>query len=49
MPSLKLLEKFQDSFPLRDFVTHKFKVADADAAMAQAMDIDTSMKVVITP
>ena len=49
MASLKLLEKFQDSFPLRDFVTHKFKVADADAAMAQAMDIDTSMKVVITP
>ena len=47
--SLKLLEKFQDSFPLREFVTHKFKVADADAAMAQAMEIDQSMKVVITP
>ena len=47
--SMKLLEKFQDIFPLRDFVTHKFRVADADAAMAQVMDIDTSMKVVITP
>jgi hypothetical protein len=30
-------------------VTHKFKIADADAAMAQAMKIDETMKVVITP
>lgn len=47
--SLKLLEKFQRSFPLKTFVTHRFKVGDADAAMAQAMKIDESMKVVITP
>ena len=47
--SLKLLEKFQDLYPLRDFVTHEFGVADADAAMAQAMDIDSCMKVVIRP
>jgi len=37
--SLKLLEKWQHSFPLKTFVTHRFKVADADAAMAQAMKI----------
>jgi len=47
--SLKLLEKFQDFYPLRDFVTHEFGVGDADAAMAQAMDIDSCMKVVIRP
>jgi threonine dehydrogenase-like Zn-dependent dehydrogenase len=47
--SLKLLEKWQHSFPLKTFVTHRFKVADADAAMAQAMKIDETMKVVITP
>jgi hypothetical protein len=47
--SLKLLEKFQHSFPLRSFVTHRFKVGEADAAMAQAMKIDETMKVVITP
>lgn len=49
MASLKLLEKFQHSFPLREFVTHRFRVADADAAMAQAIKIDETMKVVITP
>ena len=49
MASLKLLEKFQHSFPLKEFVTHRFEIADADAAMAQAMKIDETMKVVITP
>ena len=47
--SMKLLEKFQDIFPLRDFVTQRFRVGDAGAAMAQVMDIDSCMKVVITP
>lgn len=49
VPSLKLLEKFQSIFPLRDFITHRFRVADAGAAMAQAMKIDETMKIVITP
>lgn len=47
--SMKLLEKFQDKFPLRDFVTHRFKVEDATAAMAQVLDLDSCMKVVIAP
>ena len=47
--SLKLLDKFQNTFPLRDFITHRFKVGDAAAAMAQAMKIDETMKIVITP
>lgn len=49
MASLKLLEKFQDIYPLRDFVTHRFAVPKADAAMQAAMDLDRSMKVVVTP
>jgi threonine dehydrogenase-like Zn-dependent dehydrogenase len=47
--SLKLLEKFQGTFPLRDFVTHRYKVGDASAAMDQAFRIDEAMKVVVTP
>lgn len=47
--SLKLLEKHQHRFPLREFITHRFSVRDADAAMAQAMRLDETMKVVITP
>ena len=47
--SLKLLEKHQRGFPLREFVTHRFSVGGADAAMAQAMKLDETMKVVITP
>lgn len=49
VPSMKLLEKYQDIFPLRDFVTHKFSVTEPEAAMNQVMDIDTCMKVVLTP
>lgn len=47
--SMKLLEKFKDIYPLRDFVTHRFNVEDAAAAMAQVQDLDSCMKVVIAP
>ena len=47
--SMKLLEKFKDIYPLRDFVTHRFKVDDAAAAMTQVQDLNACMKVVITP
>ena len=47
--SMKLLEKFKDIFPLREFVTHRFKVEDAAAAMSQVQDLNACMKVVITP
>jgi hypothetical protein len=39
--SMKLLEKFKDIYPLRDFVTHRFKVEDAAAAMAQVQDLNS--------
>ena len=47
--SLKLLEKFQDKVPLRDFITHRFRVANVGSAMTQVMKIDETMKIVITP
>lgn len=47
--SMKLLEKFQDVFPLREFVTHEFGVSQAEAAMQQVMDVDSCMKVVFRP
>ena len=47
--SMKLLEKFKDIFPLREFVTHRFKVEDAAAAMSQVQDLNACMKVVIAP
>lgn len=47
--SMKLLEKFQDIFPLREFVTHEFGVSQAEAAMQQVMDVDSCMKVVFRP
>jgi threonine dehydrogenase-like Zn-dependent dehydrogenase len=47
--SLKLLSRYQDAFPLRDFVTHRYPVSAAAQAMARAMDIEGCMKVVITP
>jgi hypothetical protein len=40
LASMKLLEKFKDISPLRDFVTHRFKVEDAAAAMAQVQDLN---------
>ena len=47
--SMKLLEKAQGLFPLRDFVTHVFGVTQSRRAMEQVMDVDTCMKVVIAP
>ena len=49
VPSLKLIEKFKDKFPLNEFVTHEFQIGDVAAAIEHAFDIDHSMKVVITP
>jgi L-iditol 2-dehydrogenase len=46
--SMKLLNKFQKTFPLDKFVTHAFPVREVDAAMTAAFDIGRSMKVVLT-
>ncbi len=46
---MKLLDKAQALYSLRDFVTHVFGVSDSKAAMDQVMDVDSCMKVVIAP
>ena len=47
--SLRLLKKLKRTYPLEKFVTHEFPVDQVDKAMAQAFDIDSCMKVVLTP
>lgn len=47
-PAMELMRRWQDRFPWREFVTHRFPVADAPAAMRRSFDLD-SMKVVIGP
>jgi threonine dehydrogenase-like Zn-dependent dehydrogenase len=46
--SLKLLNRFKRDYPLKKFVTHEFPVDQVDKAMAQAFDINSCMKVVLT-
>ena len=47
--SLRLLNEFKTTYPPEKFVTHEFPVDQVDKAMAQAFDIDSCMKVVLTP
>jgi threonine dehydrogenase-like Zn-dependent dehydrogenase len=47
--SPRLLNKFKTTYPLEKFVTHEFPVDQVDKAMARAFDINTCMKVVLTP
>ena len=46
-PSMKLVQKYSKVFPFEKFVTHKYKIDDAEVAIKKSMDLD-SMKVVIT-
>ena len=47
-PSLKLVQKFKKQFPWKKFVTHEYKIDDAEKGIIKSMEPD-SMKVVITP
>jgi L-iditol 2-dehydrogenase len=47
--ALRLLARARERFPLDRFVTHEFPVPEIERAMAAAFDIDSSMKVVVTP
>ncbi len=49
LSSLRLLNKFKKTYPLEKFVTHEFPLDQVDKAMARAFDIDSCMKVVLTP
>ena len=47
-PSLRQMARYMRYYPLRDFVTHRFRLRDVDEAMKKSMAKD-SMKVVIDP
>ncbi len=47
-PSLRQMARYMRQYPLREFVTHRFPLKDADAAVQTAIAPD-SMKVVIDP
>jgi threonine dehydrogenase-like Zn-dependent dehydrogenase len=47
-PSVRQMARYMQHYPLRDFVTHRFRLQDVDAAMKKSMAKD-SMKVVIDP
>ena len=47
--TLALLARHQASIPFADMVSHRFVLTDAPRAMALALDVDASAKVLITP
>ncbi len=47
-PSMRQMDRYMRHYPLRDFVTHRFRLRDVEAAVKQSMKPD-SMKVVIEP
>jgi threonine dehydrogenase-like Zn-dependent dehydrogenase len=47
-PSMRQMERYMRRYPLQDFVTHRFRLRDVEAAVKQSMEPD-SMKVVIEP
>ncbi|MDD5698943.1 MAG: zinc-binding dehydrogenase [Victivallaceae bacterium] len=46
--SIKLMEKYAGIFPFGKFVTHRYKIEDAEAGLRRSFEPDT-MKVVIEP
>jgi len=47
-PSMRQMARYQKHYPLRDFVSHRYRLQDVDAAMHKAIEPD-SIKVVLEP
>jgi L-iditol 2-dehydrogenase len=47
-PSMRQLVRYMKHYPLRDFVTHRYRLDDVDAAVRRSIEPD-SMKVVLDP
>ena len=47
-PSMRQMARYMRQYPLREFVTHRFRLGDVEAAVKQSIAAD-SMKVVIDP
>jgi L-iditol 2-dehydrogenase len=46
--SMKLMEQYKKTFPFEKFVTHRYKIEDAEKGLRRSFEADT-MKVVIEP
>jgi threonine dehydrogenase-like Zn-dependent dehydrogenase len=47
-PSMRQMARYMKSYPLREFVTHRYGLRDVDAAMKKSVEAE-SMKVVLEP
>jgi threonine dehydrogenase-like Zn-dependent dehydrogenase len=47
-PSMRQMARYMKSYPLREFVTHRFGLRDVDSAMQKSLEPE-SMKVVLEP
>jgi L-iditol 2-dehydrogenase len=47
-PSIRQMARYMKHYPLREFVTHRFSLSEAEAALRKSMEAD-SMKVVLEP
>jgi threonine dehydrogenase-like Zn-dependent dehydrogenase len=47
--TLALMDRHASSVPFAEMISHRFRVADAPAAMETALDAERSAKVLITP
>jgi threonine dehydrogenase-like Zn-dependent dehydrogenase len=47
-PSMRQMGRYMKHYPLREFVTHRFRLNEAEAALRKSMEAD-SMKVVLEP
>jgi L-iditol 2-dehydrogenase len=47
-PSMRQMARYMKHYPLREFVTHRFHLSEAEAALRKSMEAD-SMKVVLEP
>lgn len=47
-PSMRQMARYMKHYPLREFVTHRYRLGEAEAALRKSMEAD-SMKVVFEP
>lgn len=47
-PSMRQMARYMKHYPLREFVTHRFRLSDVESAMQKSIEAD-SMKVVLEP
>ena len=49
VPTLRMMQRYQTEYPIDKLITHRYGVAEAEAAVRMSMNYEQSMKVVIDP